>query len=121
MANNMSTEISKSSTCLGPQGKGKLSWKQLQKVVSTARKNHSKLTNLMPFHFIVMEQTSMSDKVRLLSLGMLPGQTERTLLFADVSKSSEFVADQPIEWKPAFENYQVVVFFLFINNSNKFV
>jgi len=87
----------------------KLCWEELRRVVSDARKIHSSLINSMPFHFIIVKP-NLSDTnqfIRLLSLGTLPGQTDRTLLYADIKCSSSYQPGSSLEWKAAFESNQM--------------
>ena len=79
---------------------------ELRQLVRQSRKEVLSLNAQLPYKYMLVDGSD-DKNVRVLSLGLLTEQSERTLLYADVEKSARYDADKVVDWKPAFETSKV--------------
>ena len=87
---------------------------ELRQLVRQSRKEVLSLNTQLPYKYMLVDNSE--DKVRVLSLGMINEQSERTLLYADVDANSVYDKDKVVDWKPAFETSKVVSVFFSCQN-----
>ena len=80
---------------------------ELRQLVRQSRKEVLSLNTQLPYKHMLVEG-SQNNTVRVLSLGMVNEQSERTLLYADVDANCEYDKDKVVDWKPAFETSKVL-------------
>lgn len=103
----------------------KRSWQSINHTVHSARKLHAKFANSIPHQFSFIASSSQSEfsknpnsknkpsNLRVLFLGILKGNYDRTLLYVDIPLSDDqCYMDSLPEWKQVFKTVQVSSLFL---------